>query len=125
MGSSKCMLITFSFTLMILYAIVLDPHIGYSQFHADYNDDLEIQDHIDESLSKIHKYYLANYTRQSPGPAAVLGESSVDLSVQRGTPAKKDFTAQYKQTVCYSPIQKLEEFLLLPNVNWDSCDPIQ
>ena len=115
---------SYYYMLMTAFPVVLDPRIGLSQFRADYDDDPDIQAHIDQSVVQLRAHYVANYTVGS-SRQTVCTESITARAVQGGTPAKRDFTARYKQATRCAPVRELEEFLLLPSVDWESCNPVQ
>jgi hypothetical protein len=102
--------------------IVLDPRIGFSAFRGDSDDDPELQEHIDKSLDLLRAHYSTKYAATAPNAseAALPAASSATQS-----PRKYDFTARYKKSSTFAPARELDEFLRLPSVAWEGCDPIQ
>jgi len=52
-------------------SLVLDPHISYEGLKIDYNDDLVLSDHLEDSKTSLFEYFDENYATHSPTPSTL------------------------------------------------------
>jgi len=107
------------FVFIKLKSAVLDSRIGYEAFRADYKNKLDLQDHIDKSLEKLHQHYNEFYaaTTQPHPPQKHLCAGTLQ------SPIKRDWLACYRSTQI--SLSKLDDFLCLCQEPFEGCDPVK
>jgi len=109
---------------------VLDPHITYRGLHDDCDtDDASTQLQIDSLKNDLHALYKADYAamsvaRNSASSLSTSTDCHADVSDGRNSPSKVNFMARYKKRSNIS-VDAFEEYLKLPQEDFDLCDPIQ
>ena len=107
------------FVFINLESAVLDPHIGYEAFRADYKNKLDLQDHIDKLLEKLCQHYNEFYaaTTQPHPPQERLHAGTLQ------SPVKCDWLAHYRSIQI--SLSKLDDFLCLRQEPFEGCDPVK
>jgi hypothetical protein len=82
---------------------------------------------MDSLKNDLHALYKADYiatsVAQDCAPSTSTGHRA-DVSDGRMSPSKVNFTARYKKRMNLS-VDEFEEYLKLPQEDFDLCDPIQ
>ena len=101
---------------------MLDSSISYEGLKIDYDDDMILSDHLEDSKTNLFKYFDNHYAMHTPTP---LTSPSTPVQAQpvNGS-SQKLFTAWYLQKEKYST-NELEEYFKLPAEDFNSCNPIQ
>lgn len=100
---------------------VLDPRIGYKAFRADYADEPDLQDHVDESLEKLRQHYNRFYATTPTNQPRPLQEHPGIKN--RQSPVKRNWMACYNTT--QPSLSELDGFLSLHQEPFEGCDPIK
>ena len=104
---------------------VLDPRISYYGLHSDCGDDVTAQMHIEMQKSNLHALYKKQYAMGVVQSVPSSSPTEAGPSENAGqSPMKVNFTARYKKRSNIS-IDEFEQYLKLPQEDFDTCDPIQ
>ena len=105
---------------------VLDLQISYEGMKIDYANDLMLAEHLEQSKSNLFDYFHENlnyaYVVISTLPSVNSPSPSVQPEPIVGSP-QKSFMAQYYRNEQPS-VNELEEYLKLPDEDFDVCNPI-
>ncbi|KAG2335448.1 hypothetical protein BDR05DRAFT_849444, partial [Suillus weaverae] len=112
-----------------VWASILDPCITYKGLCDDCAaDDESTRSQIDSLKNNLHVLYKADYATtvaqdRALSPSASMGRHA-DVLDGRKSPSKVNFTVRYKKRSNLS-VDEFEEYLKLPQEDFDLCDPIQ
>jgi hypothetical protein len=106
---------------LLIAFVVLDPRISYSGLLSDCGDDWSLKSHLELIKSQLAQRYHEQYMRDAPAP---VQQQPMALPSTSTSPQKVNFTARYKQRP-RATVDELEEFFLLPQEDFETCDPLQ
>jgi hypothetical protein len=107
---------------LLIVFVVLDPWISYYGLLADCSDDLSLKSHLELIKSQLAQRYREQYMCDAPAP--VQQQPIAFPSRSSTSPQKVNFMARYTQRP-RATVNELEEFFLLPQEDFETCDPLQ
>ncbi|KAF5317589.1 hypothetical protein D9758_018466 [Tetrapyrgos nigripes] len=107
------------------WSMLLDPRIDWDVLKENYQNDVTLNGHLQQSKSQLRTYFQDNYLSRTSTQSAFSSSAPVqdDVIFVDGSPQKKK-TSRYHHKVD-APRDELTEFWKQPPQDGEKCNPIE